>query len=127
MNRSDIKNASDLAHRIATIAESKKADNVRIFNINALSDITEYFVISSGGSDTQVKAIADAIESGTRELGIKLFREEGMQNMLWVVLDYFDVVVHVFQSKVREYYALERLWADAEIELTSISNITHSE
>lgn len=81
-----------------------------------MTSITDYFVIATGNSDTQVKAIIDAIRDGL-EPEIEPWHVEGYDSLRWVLLDYVDVVVHVFQRKVRDFYDLERLWADAESEI----------
>jgi ribosome-associated protein len=105
--------AKELAQLIAELALTKKAKDVLILDLSGLSDVTNYFVICSGESDTQVKAISDAIEDGTREEGSRVWRREGLTHLNWVLLDYVDVVVHVFLPKVRDYYDIERLWGDA--------------
>lgn len=107
--------SEELAHKISAIALTKKAEDVNILNLKDLTSVTDYFVIASGASDTQVKAIIDAI-ADELEPEVKPWHREGYENLRWVLLDYVDVVVHVFQRQVREYYDLERLWADAEIE-----------
>lgn len=84
-------------------------------NLQGLTEIANYFVIATGTSDIQVKAIVDAILDGL-EPEISPWHLEGNENSRWVLLDFVDVVVHVFQKQVREYYDLERLWADAELE-----------
>lgn len=108
--------AKELAQHAAQLAQTKKAKDIVVLDLNGLSDVTNYFVVCTGESDTQVKAIADAIDDGTRELKSKVWRKEGFDNLQWVLLDYVDVVVHVFQPKTREYYDIERLWGDAPIE-----------
>lgn len=105
-----------LAHDIARLALTKKASNVVIMNLKTLSDVTDFFVICSADSDTHVKAVADAINNGMYLKGTKVWRSEGYQNLQWVLLDYVDVVVHVFLKSVRTYYNLEKLWGDAKIE-----------
>jgi ribosome-associated protein len=105
----------ELAFSGANFALSKKAKDVQILNISAISDVTDFFVVCSGDSDTHVKAIADAIEDGLRDIGVRVHRKEGYQAMLWILLDFFDVVVHVFQQRTRDFYQIERLWGDAEI------------
>ena len=109
-------NAHELAHEAARLALTKKARDVSILNLSNLSDVTDYFVVCTGDSDTHVKAIADAIDDGARELDNRVWRREGYSNLQWVLLDFVDVVVHVFQPRVREYYDLERLWGDAQVE-----------
>ncbi len=80
-----------------------------------MTSITDYFVIATGNSDTQVKAIVDHIREEL-EPEVKPWHTEGYDELRWVLLDFVDVVVHIFQRQVREYYDLERLWADAESE-----------
>lgn len=107
-------NARDLALRIADAAWEKKALQLRILDVRKLVDYSDYFVICSGQSDRQVNAIADSIE-GTliRDGRVKPLGVEGQAQGHWVLLDYGDVVVHVFYQPVRDYYELERLWSDA--------------
>lgn len=78
--------------------------------------MTDFFVICSGGSDVHVKAISDAVEEGLEARDVKKWHIEGYRHRRWVLLDYVDVVVHIFNRKAREYYALERLWGDAKSE-----------
>lgn len=77
--------------------------------------ISDYFVICSGANDRQVRAIAEEVERATRELGAKPTHREGLDSARWVLLDFIDVVVHVFLEEEREYYNLERLWQDAPV------------
>ncbi len=106
-----------LAVAAAEFAASKKALDVMILDLRNLSDVTDYYVLCSGESDTQVKAITDAIIDGMERSGVKSFRREGYTNLQWVLLDFFDVVVHIFHQRTREYYELERLWGDAPVEV----------
>ncbi|HOJ03840.1 MAG TPA: ribosome silencing factor [Bacteroidota bacterium] len=108
--------ALDLAKITAELALSKKAKDVCILNLTGLSDVTNYFVICTGESDTQVKAIADAIDDGVKDHDVRVWRKEGYNTLHWVLLDFVDVVVHVFLPRVREYYDIERLWGDAPME-----------
>jgi ribosome-associated protein len=105
-----------LARLAADLALTKKAVDIKILNLTGLSDVTNYFVICTGESDTQVKAIADAVIDGAREEDARVWRKEGFSNLQWVLLDFVDVVVHVFQPRVRSYYDIERLWGDAPAE-----------
>ena len=105
--------SKELAQLTAELSLTKKAKDVVILDLTGLSDVTNYFVICTGESDTQVKAIADAIDDGAREQESRVWRREGLKNLQWVLLDFVDVVVHVFQPKIREYYDIERLWGDA--------------
>ena len=79
--------------------------------------MTDFFVLCSGDSDTQVKAIADAIADGTEESGASPWHREGMTQRHWVLLDYVDVVAHIFHRETRKFYGLEKLWGDAKIEV----------
>lgn len=105
-----------LAKKIATLALTKKASNVMIMDLRKLTDMTDFFVVCSADSDTQVKAIADAIADGTEKLGSSPWHEEGISNRQWVLLDFVDVVTHVFHKEARRFYSLEKLWGDAKIE-----------
>jgi len=103
-----------LAKRIADFALSKKAADVVMLDLRKLGAPTDFFVICSADSDTQVKAIADAVRDGTEEIGARLWHSEGFRALKWVLLDYVDVVVHVFRKEARSFYNLERLWGDAK-------------
>ena len=105
-----------LAKKIAAFALGKKAHDVIIMDLRKLTDMTDYFVICSADSDTQVKAIADEVMDGTEKLGAEVWHSEGMSQRQWVLLDYIDVVVHVFHKEVRKFYNLEKLWGDSVIE-----------
>lgn len=105
--------AKIFAHEIAEIIYSKKGSDVKLLDLSKVSSIADYFIICTGDSDTQVKAIADEIDRKMREKGIKANHIEGVRALNWVLLDYFDVVVHIFKSDSRKFYNLERLWGDA--------------
>ena len=106
--------SSTLVSKIAALAQTKKASNVIIMNLRKLTSVTDYFVVCSADSDIQAKAIADAVEDGIRDQGMNPWhREVGSAN--WILLDYVDVVLHVFNKSTRQFYSLERLWGDAEI------------
>ncbi len=85
-------------------------------DLRKVTDMTDFFVICSGDSDVQVKAIADAIADSTETIGVDAWHQEGITQRQWVLLDYVDVVVHVFHKEIRKYYGLERLWGDAKIQ-----------
>ncbi|HEY9165177.1 MAG TPA: ribosome silencing factor [Candidatus Kryptonia bacterium] len=105
-----------LQRRIADLALTKKAGDVSIMDLRKLTSMTDYFVVCSADSETQVKAIADAIVAGLEEEGERPWHAEGLQNLQWVLLDYVDVVVHVFHKDARTFYGLEKLWGDAKIQ-----------
>ena len=108
-------NATHLAKRIAGYALTKKAMDVVMMDLRGLSSVTDFFVICHGESDVQVKAIANAILDGTEEDGVRVWHKEGYEYLHWVLLDYVDVVVHIFQKNERSFYGLERLWGDAKM------------
>ena len=97
----------------AAAAASKKAERLVGLDLAGLENVADYFLICSGASEPQVKAIAEAIEERAREAGVKPWHVEGREGRKWVLLDFVDVVVHVFHERTREYYLLERLWGDA--------------
>lgn len=109
--------AEDPSHqkalKCARAAIDKKAENVKALNLSQLSGFTDYFVICSGASDRQVQAIADSISSSMKSEGHELLSSEGHSDGRWVLLDFGDVIVHIFLDALREYYDLENLWADA--------------
>ncbi len=106
----------DLARLAGKLALSKKGFDVKILKLKEISSVCDYFVIVSGEADIQVKAIARAIEDGLRDEGHKPYHTEGGDIGKWVLLDYVDVVVHVFYEPTRQFYALEKFWGDAPIE-----------
>ena len=108
--------ALTIARKAGKLALSKKGFDVKILKLKNISSICDYFVIVSGDVDVHVKAISDAIEEGLLEEGVKPWHREGVRGGKWVLLDYVDVVVHIFQKSVREFYALEKLWGDAPAE-----------
>lgn len=103
-------------NEILTIAvkaiDSKRGENIRIIKIDELTVIADYFIIANGGSTTQVKALADEVEFKLSEAGLEPRRTEGYQGANWIVLDYIDVVIHIFHKETRDFYDLERLWQD---------------
>ena len=105
-----------LAKKIARLALTKKAREITILDLRAVTDMADFFVVCSADSDTQVKAIADAILDGTEKAGMDAWHSEGFTQRQWVLLDYVDVVAHVFHHQARKFYGLEKIWADAKIE-----------
>ena len=103
------------AEEISQIILSKKGFTIKILDLRKLSAFADYFIICSASSDTQVQAIADAVDKQLRDRGIKTYHREGYEALNWVLLDYFDVVVHIFKSEARDYYNLEKLWGDAKV------------
>ena len=105
-----------LAKKIAAFALLKKAQNVVLLDLRKLTTMSDFFVICSADSDTHVRAIADAIRDGAQSAGEKVWHDEGQGQSTWVLLDFVDVVVHVFHKETRSFYNLEKLWGDAKFE-----------
>lgn len=97
----------------AAAALSKKARDLTALDLRDLNAVCDYFLICSAASEVQVKAVAEAVEEKLREQGARPWHIEGFEGRRWVLLDYVEVVVHVFHEKTREYYMLDRLWGDA--------------
>ena len=107
--------SKELVDEIVTLIQSKKGFDITLLNLKELSAMADYFVICSADANIQVKAIADEVDKKLRKAGIKCYHKEGYNSLNWVLLDYFDVVVHIFRKESREFYNLEKLWGDAEI------------
>ena len=114
VKRSDT-NTRDLVIQCVNAVLEKKAHGLVILKVKEISSFTDYFVICSGNSDRQVKAIADSVEGVLKKSGVLPLGIEGARTGQWVLMDYGDVVVHVFYEPVREFYDIERLWSDAPI------------
>ncbi|MEW6686092.1 MAG: ribosome silencing factor [Candidatus Edwardsbacteria bacterium] len=97
----------------AKFALTKKAFDVVILDLRKLSEICDFFVIASGNTDVQVRAIAEAVSEGLEKKNVSLHHLEGGTYGRWILLDFVDVIVHIFDSKLREYYRIEDLWGDA--------------
>ncbi|HUL43146.1 MAG TPA: ribosome silencing factor [Bacteroidota bacterium] len=108
-----------LAKKIAQFALEKKAANVTILDLRKVTDMADFFVIGSADSDVQVKAIADHIAEETGKIGADVWHEEGLSQRQWVLMDFVDVVVHIFQREIRKYYSIEKLWGDAKVEVVA--------
>src|SRR5262249_25872257 len=108
--------AGALARQCAELMLTKKAKDVVIMDIHTLTDMADYFVVGSADSDIQMKAIDDAVLDGLVAEGVKPYRTEGWQGGQWIILDLVEVVVHVFYREARDFYKIERLWADAPME-----------
>ncbi len=94
----------------------KKGVDVKILDLRNITTIADYFVICSGESDMQVKAIADNVDKNLSDEGIKVWKKEGFKALSWVLIDLSDIVVHVFRNESRQFYNLERLWGDAPVQ-----------
>jgi len=106
--------ALDVARRIVELAEDKKAAEIVLLDLIGLTTLADYFVICSGGSERQLDAIADGILSGLREEGVRPIGREGTPASHWILVDFGSVIVHVFTPPERDYYSLEKHWAEAK-------------
>ena len=113
--------SKELVDIIVDLVQSKKGFDITILDLKELTAMADYFIICSGDANIQVKAIADEVDKKLRKNGIKCYHKEGYNSLNWVLLDYFDVVLHIFKKDAREFYNLEKLWGDAEF--TRIENI----
>lgn len=104
-----------LAVVAARAAAEKKAEEIVALDVSERLVLTDAFVVASGGTDRQVRAIVDAVEEALHHEGVKAVRKEGLSEAHWVLLDYGDIIVHVQQTEDREFYALERLWKDCPV------------
>ena len=102
------------AKEIAKILDSKKGLDVKVIKIGDISVLADYMVIATGNSSTHVKALADYVEYEMDNLGVKVSHIEGHRSDTWILMDYIDVIVHVFNEESRKYYDLDRLWEDGE-------------
>ena len=103
----------DVLKIAAVAADDKKAYDLTALDISAIASFANWFLICTGDSSRQIQAISDEIESRLKEAGVRPNHIEGYQNAEWIVMDYFDLIVHIFSKTARAYYDLERLWRDA--------------
>jgi ribosome-associated protein len=113
-----------LAERAAYHLFALKGEDIVILDLRGLSDVCDFFVLASGQADTQVKAMARAARTGLAAVGQKAIGSEGEAEGRWALLDFVDVVVHIFRHEVRQYYQLERLWGDAGALTFTIGHLT---
>ena len=106
--------AKEVAYEVTKALDSKKGMNLKLLRIDEVSSLADYFLICTGTSNTHVKTLCDYAEYTMEQLGEKLLGREGHRGNSWELLDYGSVVIHVFTEEAREFYALERLWADGE-------------
>lgn len=106
-------NPEALVKEIVKTLDSKQGQDITAIKISDLTTLGDYFVVVSGNSNTQVKALAEEVEDVLARQGIEPKRVEGASSALWILLDYRDVIVHVFYKETRDFYGIERLWSDA--------------
>lgn len=103
----------NLVKTIVKCMDDKKADDIVVLDIRDLTTIADYFVICSGNSTPQMRAIYDETEEKLSELGFEPNSREGFDSAYWILMDYSDVIVHIFNKEARDFYGIENLWADA--------------
>lgn len=104
--------SKSMVEKISGFLEDKKAKEISVIDIHEISIISDYFIVCNGTSTTHIKAIADEVEQKMKELGYEYLHKEGYNSARWILLDYGEVVVHVFHEEDRKFYNLERLWSD---------------
>ncbi|MBA3341528.1 MAG: ribosome silencing factor [Gemmatimonadaceae bacterium] len=103
------------ALRAASLCQDMKANDVVLLDLKGVTDMTDFFVIASGTSDTHVRSVGEHVIAELKKLGVRVHHVEGVQQGRWVLLDFVDFVVHIFHPTLRSFYQLERLWSDAEV------------
>ena len=104
----------ELAKAAVKILDTKKASEIKLLKIDKKTILADYFVICTGNSSTQIKTLADEVEYQLKLGGVPFIRLEGTDSNEWKVVDCHDVIIHIFSNEAREFYKLEKLWADAE-------------
>ena len=107
-----ITDQKEVLKTIVKALDSKRAEDIMAVGIRDLTIIADYFVIANGTSTTQTKALADSVEYELKKLGLEPARTEGYAQANWIILDYGDIIVHVFYKDTRDFYNLEKLWSD---------------
>ena len=105
-----------IRQRCIAYLQSRKAEDLAVIDLRGIADFSDYFIICTGNADTQVRALADAVIEGLKSEGHRPWQVEGYDTRKWILIDFVDVVVHIFQPESRQFYGLERLWGDAPIE-----------
>jgi len=108
------KNAREFAVSAARLAADRHCSYITVLDLRGKSPATDYFVIATGTSDRQMRTVADQISDEARKSGLQRFGRAGYEQARWILLDFIDVVIHIFDAEYREYYDLELLWGDAE-------------
>jgi|LSQX01.2.fsa_nt_gb ribosome-associated protein len=108
-----IRDPKTCALKAAGILEDKKGQDILVLDISSIAVFSDYFVIATGISPIHAQALADEVEQSLTEKGYKLRSKEGYKDGKWILMDFYDVIVHIFVRSEREYYMLERLWVDA--------------
>lgn len=119
----NLKKSIQAAKIAYTALDEKKGIDIVILDISEVSIISDYFVIASGSNSNQLKAMADEVEENLYKAGFKLNHIEGFQSQNWILLDFGDIIVHLFDKESRDFYNIERIWADAKkIDIDELKN-----
>ncbi len=114
--------SKEIAKLAITALEDKKAEDIKVIDISEVSVIADYFIIANGTNRSQIQALSDNVEEKLGRAGVPLKQIEGYDNANWVLLDFHDVIIHIFDKENRLFYDLERIWQDGRmIETTSLS------
>ena len=110
----ELLNALEKAQKAVKVLDDKKASDIILLKVGDLTILADYFIICSANSTTHVRGLSDSLEEAFDEIGVPLLAREGKQGMNWLLLDYGDCIIHIFNKETREFYGLEKLWDDAE-------------
>ncbi len=106
--------STEMANKAIESLKDKKAKDIKLLDIHELSTISDYFIIATGNSTTQVQAMSDELEEKMELAGYKMHHKEGFRNGRWILLDFGNIIIHLFHDEERKFYNLERLWVDAK-------------
>ena len=111
----------ELVKDVVKALEDKKAEDIRVIDITEISSIADYFIISNGNNPNQLTAMEDAVDEAMYKNGVQQKQVEGTNNSTWILMDYKDIIVHIFSKEDREFYDLERIWKDGkEIDIAAL-------
>ncbi len=105
--------STEMANKAVSILKDKKAKDIKLMDIHEISAISDYFVIATGNSTIQVQAMSDELEEKMNLAGYEMHHKEGFRNGRWILLDFNNIIIHLFHDEERQFYNLERLWVDA--------------
>ena len=107
-------NSLELTYEIAKLLDSKKGEDIKAIKVKELTSISDYFIIASGTNQNQVQAMMDNVDETLGRAGYEMKHSEGSRNSSWILLDYGDVIIHLFDEENRLFYDLERIWRDGK-------------
>ncbi len=115
MKTSTLEQSREMAEKAVRALEDRKAEEIRVLDIHEISTLADYFIIASGTNHSQTQAMADIVEETLGRAGFELKDQEGYENAAWILQDFGDVIVHIFDQEQRSFYDLERIWRDASV------------